>query len=340
MKVYSNKYFSIILAIMLALFLVACNDDDLFEQRKDIVETAEGDPDLETLVTALEATGLDNVLKGDGPFTVFAPTDAAFQALEDADPGILDFLLANPSVLTGILKFHVIGAEVFADEAIALDGTSAETLAEVPLKFGEFKNLRIDVVDGDLFLSLKTSSNDFTQAKVTVTNITASNGVIHKIDAVLDPDDAVVNIVETAVNAGGFNILAAALVATGLDQVVATDSGPLTVFAPTDEAFEALGIDEAYINSLDQDGLDELALILLYHVFGGSVLSAQAIAADGSSIKMLNDGFVSIDIAASDLVLNLRGTRPATVGPVDILCSNGVIHVIDNVLNPADSTSP
>jgi len=143
------------------------------------------------------------------------------------------------------------------------------------------------------------------------------------------------NIVETAVDDGRFTTLVAALQAAELDDDL-SGPGPFTVFAPTDDAFDLLppGTVDFLLQPANQATLINL---LLYHVFDGSVLSPAAIALDGQSVTMLNGGFMSIDLAASELVLNLGGNRQATVIITDVLSSNGVIHVIDAVLDPADS---
>ena len=310
----------------MVLSLTACgsddDDDDDKASDRNIVETAEADGNFTTLLAALEAAGLDDDLAGTGPFTVFAPTDDAFDALEAASPGILNTLLdpANQAVLIDILQFHVIQGKVMAADAIALDGTSAEMLN------GSY--LRIDVVNGKVVLSL----NGNREATVTVTDIEASNGVIHVIDAVLDPNDAVETIVQTALDNGNFTLLAAALQKAELVDTL-EGAGPFTVFAPTDDAFNAIGINTA------DDLPDKAALtpLLTYHVYDGSVLAAAAIDLDGQNVTMLSGDSMSIDVVGGNVILNQGGGREATVTSTDVLCSNGVIHVIDTVLDPADA---
>ena len=261
-------------------------------------------------------------LSGPGPFTVFAPTDDAFALLP---AGTLDFLLdpANQATLIDILLYHVIDGRVSAADASALDGTSAVMLNAL--------NVRIDVVGGDVVLNL----NGNRQAKVVITDIDTTNGVIHAIDAVLDPGDTVDSIVDTAVANGSFTTLVAALQAADLVSTL-EGKGPFTVFAPTDDAFNLLpaGTVDTLLEPANKAVLTD---ILTYHVFGGSVLSGTALSLDGQQVSMLNGGSMAIDIAAGDLVLNLGGNRQATVIITDVLSSNGVIHVIDAVLDPADA---
>jgi uncharacterized surface protein with fasciclin (FAS1) repeats len=289
---------------------------------ENIVDTAIADGSFTTLVAALQAAGLDDDLSGAGPFTVFAPTDDAFDLLP---PGTVNALLdpANQQTLIDILTYHVIDGDVMAVDAIGLDGTGAAMLNGLMA--------RIDVVNGEVVINL----NGNREAVVIITDIETTNGVIHVIDAVLDPGDAVENIIDTAVANGNFTTLVAALEAAGLDEDLA-GPGPFTVFAPTDGAFNLLpaGTVDTLLDPANQDTLID---ILTYHVYDGSVLSPAAISLDGQSVTMLNGGMMSLDIAASELVLNLGGNRQATVIITDVTCSNGVIHVIDAVLDPADS---
>ena len=140
------------------------------------------------------------------------------------------------------------------------------------------------------------------------------------------------NIVETAVAAGGFNTLVAALQATGLDKVLADETATFTVFAPSDEAFAALGSDT--INSLLGD-TDTLSDILLYHVIGGAAVDAEtAISLTGSSVTTANGDDVNLSLRNGSLFIN-----DSQVIVADIMTSNGIIHVIDMVLTPpADDT--
>jgi transforming growth factor-beta-induced protein len=315
----------LVMSLFVMLALVSCgltDSDNDGDDSKNIVETAIDDGRFDTLVAALQAAGLDDDLEGPGPFTVFAPTDDAFAALPE---GTVDTLLepANQDILIDILTFHVYAGEVFAADVIDLAGTAVEML--------NGSDLRVDVVDGFVILSL----NGNRQATVTITDIEASNGVIHVIDAVLDPEDATSSIVQTAVDNGNFTTLVTALQAAGLDDDL-EGSGPFTVFAPTDTAFAALPAGTV-ATLLEPANSDILTDILTYHVFDGSVLAAAAIALDGNSVVMLNEDSMSIDVVGNMVVLNQGGGREAMVTITDVLCSNGVIHVIDTVLDPADA---
>ncbi|RMH20058.1 MAG: fasciclin domain-containing protein [Gemmatimonadetes bacterium] len=132
---------------------------------KDIVTTVVEAGSFTTLATALQAAGLVDVLKGNGPFTVFAPTDEAFAQLP---AGTLEALLADKEALTRVLTFHVVPGRVTSGDVVKL--SSAPTVAEVPAP--------IEVRDGAVYVA---------GARVTTADIEASNGVIHVVDRVMIP---------------------------------------------------------------------------------------------------------------------------------------------------------
>ncbi len=288
----------------------------------NIVETAVAAGNFNTLVTALQATGLDAVLADESSsYTVFAPTDDAFAALGS---DTIAALLADPETLESILLYHVVPGAVSSEVAISLAGS--------PVEAANGDTLALSLSNGALFI------ND---SEVTVADVAASNGVIHVIDAVLtpaEPEDqsgadpvtapqGLANIVDTAVAAGSFNTLAAALQATGLDTVLSDENTHYTVFAPTDAAFAALGEDT--INALLADP-DTLKDILLYHVVAGtSVDAATAVGLAGTKITAANGGEFALSLNEGDLYVNL-----SQVTATDVFASNGVIHVIDTVLTP------
>ena len=275
---------------------------------KDIVDTAVAAGSFTTLVAAVQAAGLVDALKGEGPFTVFAPTDEAFAALPKET---LDALLADPEALAAILTYHVLAGKVMA--ADVTDGLSAPTLAGPAVAF--------TIVDG------KPMIND---ANIVATDVVASNGVIHVIDKVILPpaEEAAVpaeamDIVDTAVAAGSFNTLVAAVQAAGLVEVLKSE-GPFTVFAPTDEAFAALP--KETLDALLADP-EALAKILTYHVLAGQVMAAD-----------VTDGLSGPTVAGPDITFTIVDGKPmindANIIATDIAASNGVIHVIDKVILP------
>jgi transforming growth factor-beta-induced protein len=276
---------------------------------KDIVDTAIAAGSFKTLAAALTAAGLVDTLKGAGPFTVFAPTDDAFAKLP---AGTVDNLLKpeNKQQLVDILTYHVVPGAVKAADVVKL--TQATSVQGAPIK--------ITVADG------KVKVND---ANVTATDIIASNGVIHVIDSVILPPAAPaapakpVNIVDTAIAAGNFTTLAAALQAAGL--VNTLKGGRWTVFAPTDEAFAKLPagtVDEL----LKPENRQQLRDILLYHVARGRLDAAQVTKHSG--ITMAN-GVRTLINTADGVKIN-----DANITATDIAATNGIIHVIDTVILP------
>ncbi|HNO78306.1 MAG TPA: fasciclin domain-containing protein [Phycisphaerae bacterium] len=266
---------------------------------KDIVDTAVAAGNFDTLVAAVKAAGLVDTLKSDGPFTVFAPTDDAFAKLPS---GTVEKLLADPDRLAAILKYHVVPGKVMAADVVKL--RSAHTALG--------QSLDISVADG-----VKVGS-----ANVVSTDIETSNGVIHVIDTVLLPKN---DIVEVARSAGSFKTLLTALDAAGLTGALRGE-GPFTVFAPTDEAFAKLpaGTVEGLLNDPEK-----LKAILTYHVVPGEVLAKDVVklskagTLQGQSVKINTSNGVKVN--------------DATVVKTDVKADNGVIHVIDSVLMPANA---
>ncbi len=274
-----------------------------FAADKNIVETAVEAGKFKTLAAALGAAGLVDVLKGDGPFTVFAPTDEAFAKLPK---GTVETLLKpeNKAKLAGILTYHVVPGKVMAKDVVKVTGAKS------------VNGQRIDVkVDG--------STVTVDGAKVAATDIVCSNGVIHIIDSVILPSDA--NIPAVADKAGMFKTLLAAAKAAGLVDALSGDKD-LTVFAPTDEAFAKLP--KGTVESLlKPENKEKLAGILLYHVVEGRVYSEDALAAKAA--KSLQGGTVKISVKDGAAYVD-----NAKIVKTDIDASNGVIHVIDSVIMP------
>jgi len=268
------------------------------KEKKDIVETAIADGRFETLVAALEATDLDSTLKGEGPYTVFAPTDDAFGKLPD---GTVEALLNDIPTLKDILLYHVVAGKVMADDVVKL--TSATTVLGKPVT-----------------ISVSGSIVKVNDAKVTVTDIECSNGVIHVIDTVLLPPK---DIVETAMADDRFETLVAAVTAADLVETL-KGAGPFTVFAPTDDAFAKLpaGTVDSLLNNIPA-----LKDILLYHVVSGKVMAEDVVKLTSATTVLGKP--VTISVIGSTVKVN-----NATVIITDIECSNGVIHVIDTVLLP------
>lgn len=277
----------------------------------DIVDTAVVDGRFTTLAAALEAAGLVETLKGEGPFTVFAPTDDAFAALPE---GTVESLLLpeNKQQLIDILTYHVVPGKVMAADVTMLE--SATTVLG--------KDVAIKVDMGNVYIN---------EAQVIITDIETSNGVIHVIDAVIPPpsDEAAPEsntIVDVAVADGRFTTLVAAVQAAGLVETLSGE-GPFTVFAPTDDAFAALpaGTVESLLLPENQQ---QLVDILTYHVVAGKVMAADVINLTSATTVLGTD----ITITVRDGNVYLNDTVQVII--TDVEASNGVIHVIDAVLLP------
>ena len=289
-------------------------DEEMEEEMGSIVDIAVADGRFTTLVAAVQAAGLAETLSGEGAFTVFAPTDDAFAALPE---GTVESLLEDPEgALTDVLLYHVADGKVLAETVVTLE--SATTLG------GE--DVTITVTDGSVFL------NDTVQ--VIITDIEASNGVIHVIDAVLLPPsmaaEELPTIAEIAVEDGRFTTLVAALTAAGLVDTFAGE-GAFTVFAPTDDAFAALP--EGTVEALLEDPTGALTDILLYHVVD-EVVPAETVVTLESATTL---GGEDVSITVEDGNVFLNDTIQVII--TDIEASNGIVHVIDGVLLPSSMTA-
>ena len=275
-------------------------EEAMEEKAMDIVDTAVADGRFTTLVAAVQAAGLVDALKGEGPLTVFAPTDDAFAALPE---GTVEVLLADIPALTDILLYHVVDGKVMAADVVEL--ASAPTL--------QGQSADIVVEDGKVMVD---------GAEVIITDIETSNGVIHVIDAVILPESR--DIVDIAAEDGRFTTLVAAVEAAGLVDALKGE-GPLTVFAPTDDAFAALP--EGTVEALLAD-IPALTDILLYHVVDGKVMAADA--AGLSEAPTLQGSSFVISTEMGDLFVD-----SSKVIIADLEASNGVIHVIVAGLIPS-----
>ncbi|WP_322509943.1 fasciclin domain-containing protein, partial [Anaerolinea sp.] len=270
----------------------------------DVVDSALADERFSTLATAIKAAGLVDTLKGNGPFTVLAPTNEAFAKLP---AGTLDELLKpeNKDTLIKILTYHVIPGRY---NSKALAGQT-----------------EVATVEGNTVeIQSQGSTLKVNDASVIVADVLARNGIIHAIDTVILPPK---DIVDTAVENGSFNTLAAALQAAGLVDTL-KGKGPFTVFAPTDEAFAKLPAGTVD-NLLKPENKDLLVKILTYHVIPGKVKAAEVVKA--SELKTVQGFPVQIRTEGGKVFVD-----NAQVVLTDVRASNGIIHVIDTVILPPD----
>jgi uncharacterized surface protein with fasciclin (FAS1) repeats len=267
----------------------------------DIPRTAQCTGIHDSLVAAVIQAELLATLQGDGPFTLFAPTDQAF-----LDAGIDLAALDTPegkTALTDILLYHVVASAV--PSSAVTECMTATAVNGQPLAF--------TVGDGVMV-------ND---ATVTLADVNTSNGVIHVIDKVLTPTDAPNDLPRTAQCTGIHDSLVAAVIQAELLATLQGE-GPFTLFAPTDQAFADAGIDLATLNT--PEGKAALTDILLYHVHSGTV-SASDIT-EGMTLQMVNGDNATLSLVGQ---ASIDG---ANITLADVIGSNGVIHVIDKVLTP------
>ena len=271
----------------------------------DIPRTAQCTGIHDSLVAGVIQAELLSTLQGSGPFTVFAPTDQAF-----TDAGIDLAALDTPegkATLSDILLYHVVAGEV--PSSAVTDCMSATAVNQQPLSFSVGSCVMV---------------ND---ANVTLADVSTSNGVIHVIDKVLTPTDNPNDIPRAAQCTGIHDSLVAAVIQAELLTTL-QGPGPFTVFAPTDQAFTDAGIDLASLDT--PEGKAILSDILLYHVVAGNVPSTAVTeclstdAVNGQPLSFTVDGGVMVNDASVTLA--------------DVQTSNGVIHVIDKVLTPTDTT--
>jgi transforming growth factor-beta-induced protein len=315
---YLPKTMMLLLVLSFTFTIQSCDDDDddMIDTGDDnIVDIVSSRPDLSTLTDAVVAAGLDAALAGDGPFTVFAPTNAAFNAM---DQDVLSTVIATPSLLTALLQYHVVSGTVTSGD---LTNGPVQTLLSG-------QTIDVDLSDGVVLNGV---------ADVTTADVLASNGVIHIINEVLIPEDfTTTTLAQIVAGSPDHTILLSALGKPELSDLLAAANDPtqdLTVFAPTDAAFEAV------LGALGKESIDDIPVELLkeivtYHIVGGAVFSDQLANGDVNTLLPGIPGgpeyeFVTVDITDGVKINN------ANVTAADLEAVNGVAHVVDAVLLPS-----
>ncbi len=316
--IHRLKTFFMFLAAGTALLLSGCGGGDDDHDPGNIVQVAQADARFSILVEAVTAADLAGTLSGTGPFTVFAPTNDAFAALLTELGVTKAQLLADKTLLTQVLTYHVLGSKV--PKASVPAGKAITTV-----QGGFFK---VDAVGTGLVITDGRNR----KSNIVITDVPASNGVIHAVDKVLLPANR--NVVQTAQalaagNPAQFTVLVEAVVAANLATTL-SGTGPFTVFAPTDAAFTALltelGVTKAQL--LANTAL--LSKVLTYHVLPARVLKADVPVTTPITTVQGETFTVGANLAITDK----RG-RVANIVATDTLASNGVIHVIDKVILPS-----
>ena len=279
------------------------------------------------LKAALVRAGLDGSLTQAGTYTVFAPTDDAFKAFGYVDAAAIN--AAPVDLLKTVLQYHVLSTRVGTSDIPTAVNTTQQTLAGLPVYLSKIT-------------STSATSTSTTSATVSINGAhilqadgIASNGTIHAIDRVLLPP-VFGNIVATIqgipllLPTASFKLLQAAVAKAGIGASL-TATGPLTVFAPTDAAFKAVGIDSA---AIAKTPATTLTAILSYHVLNSRTYTP--LITSGASLSTLQGGTITAGTSTTALTVTGKGNggmASTIIGP-DITATNGVVHIIDRLLLP------
>ncbi len=314
LKLNSFKTFAAVGTVAIALIFSSCKKDKVeVTGDKTITEIVAGDSDFSLLKTALTQAGLTDVLAGAGPFTVFAPNNEAFVAAGLDTEAKINALPVE--TLKKILLYHVLGQRVPSSAIAAASNTPVKTAADL-----------------DVFVTKNNAGVFVNGAAVIDADMMATNGVIHVINTVLMPPSG--NIVELAQGNPNFTLLVAAVLrasqgSTNVAQVL-SGAGPFTVFAPTNQAFMNAGFpDVAAIQAAEPAALTS---ILTYHVVEGRVFSSDL--TEGAKPATVNGATLSIMLNGGAKVKGNKNAAAASISPANLVATNGVVHVIDQVLLP------
>jgi transforming growth factor-beta-induced protein len=300
------NFFPVLLLLLSVVFFAGCNkdEDDSLIDDKNIVEVAAEAGSFSILIEAAQKAGLAGFLSSEEDLTVFAPTDDAFEALlQDLGVSSLDDIPVAD--LTSILTYHVIGEKVRSSD---LSTGYVATLSS-------FENNSIS-----MYIETGSEVMINNAVKVTTADIEASNGVIHVVDKVILPP----TVVSIALANDNFTTLVQAVVKAGLVNALSGE-GPFTVFAPTNDAFEAL-FDQLGVSGIDELTAAQLTPILMYHVVPGNVLSTERTSGEIETLS--EDNNLTVDLSSGVKI------NESSVIAADIQGANGVVHVIDQVLIP------
>lgn len=313
------KTFAVLFCASMLTFSCASKDDETtMDSPKSIYELASSDSDLSSLRAAIDKSGLSTTLNGSGTFTVFAPSNAAFSTFLAAN-GFASLNDVPNDVLKQVLLNHVLATKVMAAQVTT---GYVSTLAKGGASAQRALSMFINTASGVKINGV---------ANVTKTDIMATNGVIHKVDAVI----GLPTIVTHAAANPNFTSLVAALTRADQPNFVSilggTTSSPFTVFAPTNMAFTNL-LTELGLANLGAIPGATLTNVLKYHFVAGANVASTDITDNmivptfqGETFKITTTGGVKI----TD-----QNNRISNVIATDVQCSNGIIHVIDKVLLP------
>ena len=291
-----------------ALFLTAsCKKSDTPAPAPNTVINVATNNGFTSLVSAISTAGLTTTLNGTGPFTVFAPTNAAFSAITAP---------TDPVALGNILKYHVVSGKILS--------------TALPTSYAS----GVVTVNGDsIYVKRFPSGNAYVNGvKVETANVDASNGVVHVIGTVLLPPAA--SVVAVAQSDTSFKLLVQAVVKCGLASALSAP-GSLTVFAPTNAAFRSIGFDSTAIANANAATVTTLTNVLSYHVVPARAFSADLVEGLTTAPTLLSGKSLSFSVTGGAKVTGSgNGGTASNITKVNIVAKNGVVHVIDRVLLP------
>lgn len=318
-----NQTLKVMSLLFVAFFITSCDDDDdtTTPQQQTIATIASNNPEFTSLVAALDKAGLTTTLNSSGSFTVFAPTNDAFTAFLTAN-GFADLDAVPVPLLREVLLNHVISDELFANE---LSSSYVKTLGKGAASTTNTLSMFVDTSSGVKLNGVST---------VTQADINASNGVIHKVNAVIGLPTVVTH---ATANANFTSLVAALTRSDQADQnfvgiLSGTANSPFTVFAPTNAAFGSLLTEFSWadLNAVPETVLEKT---LKYHVVTGSNILASGIPSTATNINTFLNQTFSVNATGGAKITDYNN-RVSNIVATDVQCDNGVIHVIDKVIVP------
>ena len=307
------KLIKLTLIVVSSTIMFSCSDDDDNNQNNSIAAIASRTADLSILVDALEKTDLVETLDGTGSYTVFAPTNAAFTTFLSAN-GYANLDAVPTAALKEILLNHVVNG---TNLSTSLSTGYIKTLAKGSASSTNTLSMFVNTASG---VRLNGVSN------VSTADVVASNGVVHIVDAVI----GLPTVVTHATANPNFSSLVGALTSAGQPDFVGilsgTASSPFTVFAPSNAAFTAFETQNP--GTLAGLTTAQLTAVLSYHVVAGANVLSNAIPS--GPITTYETGTFTV----SGTVITDEAMRQTNIVAVDVQASNGVIHVLDNIILP------
>lgn len=310
-KILKTSFFA-----LLTFSLLSCSksdDDTVPVQQQSIADIVSSNNDFSLLKVAVVHANLVNTLDGNGSFTVFAPNNAAFQKAGLTTEASIKALPAE--TVKSIILYHALGSKATSTSLPTASNTAVKTLQE-----------------SEIFVTKNNNGVFINGAKVNQADVNAENGIIHVIDKVLMPASG--NLVATLANNTNFSYLVAAVLraSQGTTNVRAAleAAGPLTVFAPTNQAFIAAGFPT--VESIQAANPETLTTILLAHVLNGRVFSNAV--ENNLSVNTIGQAPIVFNTGSAVTVKGNGNSTAANITSFDLLATNGVIHIIDKVILP------